>query len=303
MADGKNDNELGPVWAAIAAGKGAEEVRRLVDAGARTSGVFDRFGRSPLMKAVRSSDTRAVRLLLEEARVPVDERSPNTGATALLLCNTATGEAMARLLLDAGADVDAKDLRGFTALAHCLNDGHSKAARLLLARGASPDVAVQHGYTPLMFAARNFWFQEDDETLGLLVATSRRSSEATRRATRASGASALDDLVHGGSQGDPDAGAYDDDDMGGDQDGPGANPQDLDVMERVLRRPAGRRVLGELLAAGAPAFPEHAAVAVEAAAGLRKALDRGRAAARDAGAARASLATLEQSLREAGKRA
>ena len=58
-----------------------------------------------------------------------------------------------RLLLDAGADVDARDGWGRTALAYAAAVGNAAAARVLLDAGADPDLADAAGATPLMAAS------------------------------------------------------------------------------------------------------------------------------------------------------
>lgn len=60
-----------------------------------------------------------------------------------------------RLLLDAGAPVDAKQQDGFTPLLEAVQNGDVELARLLLERGADPDLAKDDGVTPRDLAAGN----------------------------------------------------------------------------------------------------------------------------------------------------
>jgi ankyrin repeat protein len=68
---------------------------------------------------------------------------------------------MARLLLDAGADVNGRGDGGFTALHSAAQNGHVELVRLLLERGADPDLALEDGRRPVDFAT-------DDEVRSLL---------------------------------------------------------------------------------------------------------------------------------------
>ncbi|KAI0126620.1 ankyrin repeat-containing domain protein [Xylariales sp. AK1849] len=60
-----------------------------------------------------------------------------------------------RLLLDAGAAIDAKDgYHGMTALCRAAQNGHSSVVKLLLDEGAAVDIRCSLDVTPLMFAAK-----------------------------------------------------------------------------------------------------------------------------------------------------
>jgi ankyrin repeat protein len=59
---------------------------------------------------------------------------------------------MARLLLEAGADLEARAPGGATALHHAAYFGHPEVVRELLAWGADPGAVDKVGYTPLQWA-------------------------------------------------------------------------------------------------------------------------------------------------------
>src|SRR5207302_2846141 len=75
----------------------------------------------------------------------------NGGASALMHAALLGGPDIMRLLLDAGADPNAKNHRNATALLWAVTD--SAAVRLLLKRGADPNVKSIEGRTPLYLAA------------------------------------------------------------------------------------------------------------------------------------------------------
>ena len=94
-----------------------------------------------------------VRLLLE--------RGADAGALSINgMRNTPLHAALAgplpaegvRLLVDAGADVNARQHGGYTALHSAAQNGRMEVIDLLLERGADPDAAAEDGRRPLDFA-------------------------------------------------------------------------------------------------------------------------------------------------------
>lgn len=64
-------------------------------------------------------------------------------------------EAIVKLLLEIGADLELKDTDGQTALMHAARNGHESIIRLLLMNGADLEPAEDIGWTALMHASRN----------------------------------------------------------------------------------------------------------------------------------------------------
>jgi ankyrin repeat domain-containing protein 50 len=79
----------------------------------------------------------AVVRLLIEAKADVDAKE-NNGRTALMRAASGGHEAVARLLIEAKADVDAKDNNDRTALMKTASGGHKAVARLLIEAKADP---------------------------------------------------------------------------------------------------------------------------------------------------------------------
>ena len=60
---------------------------------------------------------------------------------------------IARLLIEHGADVNARSKRGFTPLLFAARSGALEVARLLLAAGAAVNAVTPDGHSPLLVAA------------------------------------------------------------------------------------------------------------------------------------------------------
>src|SRR5690349_12080216 len=101
-----------------------------------------------LFQAVRSGDAGLLKQILTKANL---ESRDKRGAT-LLMHSAAFGNlATLKLLLDRGADVNARNDFGATALLWAARD--PEKARLLIERGADVNARSKQGRTPLMLAA------------------------------------------------------------------------------------------------------------------------------------------------------
>jgi uncharacterized protein len=180
-----------PLQLAIAAGDGAL-TRWLLESGADPAAV-DHAGEPPLLQVARVGAADVAVALLQH-RVTVDVRDASFGQTALMLAARHGHVDLARVLIDAGADVDAATAaeepprfippsesppglsRGIgivragwpedrgkrfpaggskTALLYATREGHFDVVRLLVERGADLERADDNGVTPLINAILN----------------------------------------------------------------------------------------------------------------------------------------------------
>ncbi|HEX3838631.1 MAG TPA: ankyrin repeat domain-containing protein [Steroidobacteraceae bacterium] len=170
--DGKSrevDGTTALMWACY--NGDADLVERLLKAGADVSVVND-YGASALQTAAVVADPRIIKALLK-AHVNPDSPNPE-GQTALMVVARSGNVESAKLLLDAGAMVDAREQWGNqTALMWAAAEGHPAMIKLLLdhhadvnAHGAirdwqrrvtaegRPKDENHGGFTPLIYAAR-----------------------------------------------------------------------------------------------------------------------------------------------------
>ncbi|HYW75929.1 MAG TPA: ankyrin repeat domain-containing protein [Gammaproteobacteria bacterium] len=115
----------------------------------------DCTGRTPLHYACLGADEESlnagkwigtIKALLEDDECRVNQRD-HDGRTALHL-GVRSHEAT-RLLLEAGADLEARDHHGATPLARASGDGNATVVKVLLAAGAEVDPRDHEGETPL----------------------------------------------------------------------------------------------------------------------------------------------------------
>lgn len=105
----------------------------------------------PLLQASAHGDKEEVAKLLDEG-MKVDARSPFLRTTPLILAAWNNHLDTARLLLDRGADVNAKDITGWTALHAAAFGGNTEIMQLLLERGAVRDESWWVSYSPSRWA-------------------------------------------------------------------------------------------------------------------------------------------------------
>jgi ankyrin repeat protein len=102
--------------------------------GAGNVNVTDDYSWTPLMRACRRGYLEVVNLLLDKGADL--EAKDQYGATALIIASSEFRVDVVKMLLDKGADVNTKDRNGWTALMWATSMGHMQIVKLLQSHGA-----------------------------------------------------------------------------------------------------------------------------------------------------------------------
>jgi ankyrin repeat protein len=123
-------------------------VRALLDAGADPNSCVRVSGISALMWASLATP-EVVRMLLEAGADPNASESHSTGGTPIqwAMNDRKTDTEIIRLLIDYGANVNARNWLGETPLYLAARHRRIDLVRLLLSAGADPHVASREGFT------------------------------------------------------------------------------------------------------------------------------------------------------------
>ena len=109
-------------------------------------------GFTPLQLAAFFAQPDAVQLLLQNGADPRAVAENDMRIQPLHAALVQGNRRVVELLLDAGADVDARQHNGWTALQAAAQHGSAELAELLLARGADPAQQMDEGKTALDIA-------------------------------------------------------------------------------------------------------------------------------------------------------
>jgi ankyrin repeat protein len=137
------------VFEAAALGR-VERVGELLDAEPALTRAYAPDGFHPLGLAAFFRQPDVVRLLLDRgAEVDAIACNERIHTTALQAAAASGDNESARLLIDAGADVNTAQPGGFTPLHAAAANGNRELVELLLERGADPGARLDDGRTPV----------------------------------------------------------------------------------------------------------------------------------------------------------
>ena len=134
------------VFEAAALGR-ADRVRALVDADPSSIGAVAGDGFHPLGLAAYFKRPAVVRLLLDRGADPNHAAANAAKVTALHAAVSSNQIDIALWLLDAGADVNARQQMDYTPLMGAAANARAELLDLLLARGADPSLSTTDGKT------------------------------------------------------------------------------------------------------------------------------------------------------------
>jgi hemoglobin len=137
-----------------AGGGDAERVRLLLDCGADPN-AGDLFGHTPLYFAAnRASGGESIARMLIQHGADIDARSGPTKSAPLHVTARRDNVAVAETLLDAGAKIEVRDYKGQTALRRAINCRQPGMIAFLISKGANLDAPDHRGETPRMIARK-----------------------------------------------------------------------------------------------------------------------------------------------------
>ncbi|MEM6671233.1 MAG: ankyrin repeat domain-containing protein [Planctomycetota bacterium] len=151
----------------IATAYGRPSIARMLADGGCPVDVPDHSGETPLMLAAQSGAHDIAQLLIERG-ADLDARDNRSGCGAIERAAMLGRAPMIERLLSAGATISSRDLEGRTPLMYAVGGAHYDAARVLLENRADPCAQAESGFGVLCAAvcARGY-FPEPDGTFAV----------------------------------------------------------------------------------------------------------------------------------------
>lgn len=144
----KSDNEVAMELFEQVAADNMDEVKRLIENGARVNVSDIETGNTPLFTAVANNYKPMMQLLIAQG---ANVNWQNKRGTSPLILSVSTGDDKAvEILLKAGANPNFQNTSGDTALVWALKLNRTDIVRQLLVAGANPNVKNYTGITPMM---------------------------------------------------------------------------------------------------------------------------------------------------------
>ncbi len=150
--------EDGAVYDACAAAglNDAEQLGKLLAADPGTVSATGAYGMTPLHWAARAGSLACVKLLLD-CGADLDARNKSRRTPLQLAAESGQAEVV-KLIVKAGADLNTQDRKGRTPLHRATYEGHAEAAEALLAAGADGTVLNRNGKTAFEIARKGASF-------------------------------------------------------------------------------------------------------------------------------------------------
>ena len=148
----RGGREITPMHVAALEGH-CDVLSLLLEHGADVNSGQGEYIHTPLLRAARKARLEAGRILLNRG-ANIDARG-RFGHTALACAAIEGHVEFARMLLERGATIDTRDHDDWTPLHFAANNGRTRVAQLLLAHGADVDARTEHGNTPCQIASRS----------------------------------------------------------------------------------------------------------------------------------------------------
>lgn len=151
------------IYEAVVAGQ-IDQVRDLLEENAAWVNAFSPDGYTPLGLACYFNQDEIAQFLIDRGANVTRAATHGSKVTPLHSAVAANNTSLCRLLLEHGADVNARQTGGITALQSAAHRGNVELVQLLLDQGADPSLRTDDGLTALDYARQD----QHDDVISLL---------------------------------------------------------------------------------------------------------------------------------------